>query len=55
MRGRLYIIDPIGLWWGLRVLANRHMLGYLSPHGDLDIAEVTGPGPSVIRFSEARN
>lgn len=37
--GRLYITDPTGLLWGLRVLANYHMLGYLSPHGDLDIGE----------------
>jgi hypothetical protein len=37
--GRLYIRDPTGLLWGLRVLANYHMLGYLSPHGDLDIGE----------------
>lgn len=31
-----------GPYWslvGLRVLANYHMLGYLSPHGDLDIGE----------------
>ena len=43
MRDRLYIKDPTGLWWGLRVLANHHMLGYLSPHGDLDIGEAADP------------
>jgi hypothetical protein len=46
-------MDPAGLWWGLRLLANRHMLRYLSHYGDLDIGEATDPGPSVNRFSEA--
>ncbi len=44
---RLCVIDPTGVWWGLRLLADGHTPGYPvvifgGPHADLDIGETSG-------------
>jgi hypothetical protein len=41
------VIDPTGVWWGLRLLADGHTPGYPvvisgGPHADLDIDEASG-------------
>jgi DNA helicase HerA-like ATPase len=44
---RLCVIDPTGVWWGLRLLADGHTPGYPvvifgGPHADLDIGDASG-------------
>jgi hypothetical protein len=55
---RLCIIDPTGVWWGLRLLADGRTSGYPvvifgGPHADLDISEASGSRLAEIVAAES--
>lgn len=55
---RVCVIDPTGVWWGLRLLADGHTAAYPvvifgGPHADLDINEVSGARLAEIIAAEA--
>ena len=55
---RLCVIDPTGVWWGLRLLADGHTSGYPvvifgGPHADLDIGEASGARTAEIIAAES--
>src|ERR1700730_16453499 len=52
------VIDPPGVWWGLRLLADGHTAAYPvvifgGPHADLDIDECSGARLAQIIAAEA--
>src|SRR5712671_5239639 len=55
---RICVIDPTGVWWGLRLLADGHTTAYPvvifgGPHADLDITEGSGARLAVIIAAES--
>jgi DNA helicase HerA-like ATPase len=55
---RVCVVDPTGVWWDLRLLANGHTPAYPvvifgGPHADLDISEFSGARLAEIIAAEA--
>jgi len=54
---RICVIDPTGVWWGLRILADGRTPAYPvvifgGPHADLDISEGSGARLAEIIAAE---